>query len=210
VAHPRTALVDGDVELPELVPPFVVKPRFGTRGRHVSLLADRRALAHHLRSVAREPWFRRQGVLVQELVPAESDLRLVVAGDDVVAAARRRARPGDWRTNAAHGAWLPAAAPSAARVVALAAARASGADLVGVDLLRRADGGYTVLELDAAVELAPAGSLGDTDVFARVAAWLERQVPAVPMESGIARNGGTHGWRRTGSGPIVTDEMEVR
>jgi glutathione synthase/RimK-type ligase-like ATP-grasp enzyme len=76
----------------------------------------------------------------------------VVAGRRVVGAACRIAKKGEWRTNAALGAQVePVQPPPLARVLALAAARAAQADLVGVDLLPTGSG-FVVLELNGAVE----------------------------------------------------------
>ena len=86
----------------------------------------------------------------------------------------RVAAPGEWRTNVALGGTRRALAqpPRDATTIALAAAAATGASFVGVDLLP--DGAsWTVLELNGAVELtreyAPWG-----DVFAEIAFVLGR------------------------------------
>ena len=99
------------------------------------------------------PWFQRYGALVQELVPpAGYDLRLIVAGGDVVGAVRRDAAPGEWRTNVSLGGSRRRARPSAsAAALGIAAAAAIGADLVGIDLLPPGDS-YTVIELNGAVD----------------------------------------------------------
>jgi [lysine-biosynthesis-protein LysW]--L-2-aminoadipate ligase len=99
-------------------------------------------------------WFRRHGALVQELVPSAGvDLRVVVAGGEVVGAIERVAQAGEWRTNASLGAVRrPVDPPADARALAMAAAAAVGASLVGVDLLPLAAGGYTVVELNGAVD----------------------------------------------------------
>jgi len=134
--------------------PLVLKPRHGSWGRHVILCETDEALRAELRRVRDEPWFRQHGALVQELVPPTgSDLRLVVAGDKVVGAVSRVAKEGEWRTNVALGATRVRLAPPPAAVeLALSAARALGAALVGVDLLSTPDGGLTVLELNGSVE----------------------------------------------------------
>ena len=152
--HPRTSLL-----LPGAVPaaielPCVLKPRFGSWGTDVVICRDRDEFAQTLRSIATRPWFVRHGVLLQELVPPLGhDLRIVVAGGEVVGAIRRTAAAGEWRTNVALGGTREPAYPSpAAAGLALEAAHAIGADLVGVDLLPAGPGRYVVLELNGAVD----------------------------------------------------------
>jgi glutathione synthase/RimK-type ligase-like ATP-grasp enzyme len=87
--------------------------------------------------------------------PQGWDLRIGVAAGRVVGAARRLAAPGEWRTNVALGGHSePAAAPLLARTLALAAAQAIRADLVGVDLLPTGNG-YVIAELNGAVDVQP-------------------------------------------------------
>ncbi len=90
--------------------------------------------------------------------PLGWDLRVVVAGGRVVGAARRVAAPGEWRTNVALGGRSETApAPPLARALAVAAADAICADLVGVDLLPTADG-YVIAELNGAVDFRSPGT----------------------------------------------------
>lgn len=163
--HPRTAHVDAS-SLVDVSGPVVVKPRFGSWGEDVVLCRDRSELERHLRRIAERPWFVRQGALVQEFVPTNGrDLRLVVAGGHVVGAVERHAPPGEWRTNVSLGAARhPVVPPPEASAAAIAAARAAGADLVGVDLLPTTSG-FVVLELNGAVDFTAAYSLNGTDVF---------------------------------------------
>jgi len=154
--HPRTTLLLPGAAPPALELPCVLKPRFGSWGQDVVLCRDRDGLADAVAAFAAKPWFQRHGALVQELVPPLGhDLRLIVAGGEVVGAIRRTAAAGEWRTNVALGARREPASPSAAAVLlALQAARAIGADLVGVDLLPVGPGRYTVLELNGAVDFS--------------------------------------------------------
>jgi RimK family alpha-L-glutamate ligase len=165
LAHPRTAQWNGDGE-PPLIPPVVLKPRFGSWGRDVLRCLDRAGLAQSMAEVASRPWFRRYGVLLQELLPSRGyDLRLIVAHGEVVGACERVAAPGEWRTNVSLGGTRRRAEPPpAAQALGIAAADVVGADLVGVDLLPLADG-YVVLELNGAVEFDDHYSLGVRDVF---------------------------------------------
>jgi RimK family alpha-L-glutamate ligase len=161
--------------------PLVVKPRFGSWGRDVSLCRDRGELEVCLEQLSRRRWFRSHGGLVQELIqPLGHDLRLVVAGGSVVGAIKRIAPPGEWRTNVALGAIREAVAPPPiACELAVAAAAAIGGDLVGVDLLPLGPGRYVVLEINAAVDFTSEYSV-DRDVFEGVTTALERRVGSSP------------------------------
>jgi [lysine-biosynthesis-protein LysW]---L-2-aminoadipate ligase len=175
VPHPHTwHIAEGmPTAAPEL--PIVLKPRFGSWGRDVTLCRTQAELDNELDRLRFKGWFREHGVLAQELVtPQGWDLRLVVAGGRVVGAARRRATAGEWRTNVALGGITePCEPPPLARALALSAAGAIGADLVGVDLLP-AGNGFVVVELNGAVDFRPAYALGGTDVFETVVSELVR------------------------------------
>ena len=166
--HPRTVHVTSPSDAVRIDPPVVVKPRFGSWGRDVVLCPDAEALRATLLELAERPWFGSHGALVQELVPPPGhDLRIVVAAGTVVGAVRRVAAPGEWRTNVALGATRePIVAPPAAAELALAAAAAIEADLVGVDLLPTPEGRHVVIELNGAVEFTEDYSL-DGPVFER-------------------------------------------
>jgi glutathione synthase/RimK-type ligase-like ATP-grasp enzyme len=99
--------------------------------------------------------------------PLGWDLRLIVAGGTIVGAARRHAAAGEWRTNVSLGGRSEPAEPtSLACSLALAAAAAIGADLVGVDLLPT-ENGFLVSELNGAVDFRTQYALDGGDVFAR-------------------------------------------
>jgi RimK family alpha-L-glutamate ligase len=173
--HPRTAHVDATTEA-TFEFPVVVKPRFGSWGRDVSICESRADLERRLRDLGRRRWFRRHGALVQELVPpAGHDLRIVVASGEVVGAVSRVAAPGEWRTNIAlGGVRRPAAPPPEARELAIRAASALGTDLVGVDLIPDGQGGWMVLELNGAVDFTPDYDLNGGSVFELVLRALGR------------------------------------
>jgi RimK family alpha-L-glutamate ligase len=175
VPQPATAHVDWEAPPPRVEFPVVVKPRFGSWGKDVRLCESEAELRRCLRKLRSRRWFRRQGVLVQALVPPLGfDLRIVVAGGSVVGAIERVAARGEWRTNIALGGTRqPVDPPPEACQLALAAAAAVGADLVGVDLLPLPGGGYTVLELNGAVDFTSEYSINGTDVFEAVASMIE-------------------------------------
>jgi [lysine-biosynthesis-protein LysW]--L-2-aminoadipate ligase len=171
--HPHTTLLSA--ALPAAVPelPLVLKPRFGSWGRDVERCSTAEDLDAALVRLQQKRWFREHGALAQELVePRGWDMRLVVAGGQVIGAACRIARGDEWRTNAALGAQVePVDPPPIAQALALAAAQAAHADLVGVDLLPTPNGGFLVLELNGAVDFRPLYA-PNRDVFADVVAAL--------------------------------------
>jgi RimK family alpha-L-glutamate ligase len=176
VTQPTTAHIDVGQALPRLAFPVVLKPRFGSWGCDLLLCESEIQLKRGLRRLLNRAWFRRQGVIVQTLVPpAGYDLRVIVAGGRVVGAIHRVAAPGEWRTNVAlGGSRRPVDPPNDARVLATAAAAAVGGDVVGVDLLPLPDGGFVVLEVNGAVDFTSEYSLGDGEVFDEVAAVVAR------------------------------------
>jgi [lysine-biosynthesis-protein LysW]--L-2-aminoadipate ligase len=176
IPHPHTWHVRNGRPAPRWPRPVVLKPRFGSWGLEVHRCDDPGALDAALAGVRNSGWYQRQGALVQELVPPQGyDLRVLVAGERVVGSAFRVAAPREWRTNVSLGGVRRSVSepPREAAALAVEAARATGAALVGVDLLPDGRGGWLVVELNGAVEFthdyAPRH-----DVFAETAAALVR------------------------------------
>jgi RimK family alpha-L-glutamate ligase len=190
VAHPRTAHVASWLPLPELEPPIVFKPRFGSWGEDVIRCDDEDAIERALASLAEKAWFDSTGAIAQKLVaPRGHDLRIVVAGGQVVGAVRRVAAPREWRTNVTLGARRePVTPPPEACDLAIRAADAVGGALVGVDLLPADLGTWVVLEVNGAVDFNSIYSL-DEDVFAATIAAL-RGVVVEPVAALAAEPAG--------------------
>src|SRR5207237_1199331 len=124
----------------------VVKPLFGSEGRGMIRVSDVEIAWRTFRALE-----RLQSILyVQQFIHHPGwDLRAFVLGDRVLSAMRRHAQD-DWRTNVAQGGRTePIALTTEEERLALAAARAVGTQVAGVDLLPRPDGGYYVLEVNA-------------------------------------------------------------
>jgi RimK family alpha-L-glutamate ligase len=174
--HPRTRILHPGQHVHDWEGPVVVKPRFGSWGRDVVLCSDEISFRRHLRSLEHRLWFQRHGAVLQELVPpAGFDLRIVVAGGVAVGAISRMAAPGEWRTNIALGGTRVQVDPPAEAIdLAVRAAEAAGADLIGVDMLPDGAGGYTVLELNGAVDFTREYRLVE-DPFVAAAAELTRR-----------------------------------
>jgi RimK family alpha-L-glutamate ligase len=166
VPHPETTHLAPWHELPKLRTPVVLKPRFGSWGRDVVLCETEAEIGETLADFSTRGWFRATGAVAQELIPPHGyDVRIVVAGGRVAGAIRRVAAPGEWRTNVVLGGRREPVQPtSEACAIAIAAARATGGALVGVDLLPTDGGGWVVAEVNGAVDFTTAYSLG-RDVF---------------------------------------------
>lgn len=179
--HPRTRILHPDASPPPWAGPVVVKPRFGSWGRDVTRCETEIAFRRHLRGLACRPWFQRHGALVQELVgPAGYDLRIVVAAGVPVGAIARVAAKGEWRTNVSLGGRRVAVdPPPGALALAVWAAAAARTELVGVDLLPDGDGGWTVLELNGAVDFNAEYRL-DRDPFVAAVSELARSAATEP------------------------------
>lgn len=175
--HPRARMLHADGPAPPWSGPVVVKPRFGSWGRDVVMCDNEVSFRRHLRALERVPWFQRHGALVQELIPpAGHDLRVVVAGGVAVGAISRVAAKGEWRTNISLGGKrVRADPPPQALALATWAAAAARTELVGVDLLPDGAGGWTVLELNGAVDFSDAYRI-DRDPFHAAVTELVRSV----------------------------------
>lgn len=209
VPHPASMHVERVADVVDVPVPCVVKPRYGSWGQDVFLCRTREELARTLDSIATRGWFLRHGALAQELVgPVEQDLRLVVAGDSVVAAAERTAGPGEWRTNVSLGGQVRAVAPSdAACELAVRAATAIGTDLAGVDLLPSGDG-WVVLELNGAVDFDARYGLPGHEPFDAVLDALEIGAPR-PTRPRSGRTEASMTKTVQGKTPRVGDEIVI-
>ena len=185
VPHPRTIPVAPWLPLPELEPPVVLKPRFGSWGLDVVRCDTKDDVELALADLGSRRWFEATGGLAQELIePRGFDLRVIVCRGLVVGAVRRIAPPGEWRTNIALGGRRePVRPPEDACRLALAAADAIGGTLVGVDLLPDGAGGWVVIEVNGAVDFTSAYSL-EGDVFATVRSALLTAAP-VPVLAAV-------------------------
>lgn len=135
----------------ELGFPVVVKPLTGSWGRLAALVRDRAEAEIVMEHRAALPSPQQHIVYVQEYVEKPGrDIRVVLAGDRVVAASYRYAA--GWRTNAAREARSePCPLTPELAGLAVAAGKAVGGGVLGVDLIEGPGGPY-VLEVNHAVE----------------------------------------------------------
>lgn len=154
-------------------PPHVIKLNEGTQGAGVMLTekpSASRATIETLRGLYAT-------FLVQEFIAEAkgADLRCFVVGDQVVAAMRRQAPKGDFRSNLHRGGIAKPVRPTRAEAAtAVRAAQILGLGVAGVDLIRSARGPL-VLEVNSSPGLEGIEAATDIDVAGAVISHVEMQ-----------------------------------
>lgn len=131
---PRT---EGVVEqiLEDFPLPLVAKEIHNSMGRGVFLIGDRQALAAYVAA--------NHMLYLQEYLPIDRDVRVVIVGQEVVTAYWRIAPPGGFHSNVARGGSISLeAVPEAAVSLALDTARQLGIDHAGFDVAMVGDRPY--------------------------------------------------------------------
>lgn len=149
---PRTAVIRSTEDLDEAIEqvggiPCVLKLLKGTQGIGVMLAESREGLE----SILQAFWSLDHIVLLQEFVQESKgkDVRAFVVGDRVVGAMRREARIGEFRSNIHRGGTgRSVKLGKDAEAQVLAATRALGLQVAGVDYLESRDG-PKVIEVNA-------------------------------------------------------------
>jgi ribosomal protein S6--L-glutamate ligase len=143
IPHPRTRIFYGKRQQSDILDffafPFIAKiPRGSAMGRGVYLVRDQAGL---------EAYCARASVAyIQEYLPIERDMRIVVIGQGIAHAYWRVAPAGEFRTNLSVGGRVSLeAVPGEALQLALHTARSCGWNDVGIDICRH-DGRLYVLE----------------------------------------------------------------
>ncbi|KRA17899.1 MULTISPECIES: 30S ribosomal protein S6--L-glutamate ligase [unclassified Lysobacter] len=175
IGLPATVFGDNPDDTADLLsmlgpPPHVIKLNEGTQGAGVMLtekLSASRGVIEALRGLY-------ANFLVQEFIAEAkgADLRCFVVGGKVVAAMKRQAPKGDFRSNLHRGGTAKGVKASAAEQdVAIRAARVLGLGVAGVDLIR-SDRGPLVLEVNASPGLEGIEEASGVDVAGEVIAYV--------------------------------------
>jgi len=126
----------------------VVKPLFGSEGRGLVRISETEIAWRTFHALER---LNAVLYLQRTVRHPGHDLRVFVLQGSVLGAMRRHAQPGEWRTNVSLGGHAePCRLEPDAERLALAAARAIGAEMAGIDLIADLDlGRLVVLEVNA-------------------------------------------------------------
>lgn len=152
--------------------PLVIKLLEGTQGIGVVL-----AETHHAATSVIEA-FRglEANILVQEFIEEAtgSDLRCFVVGDKVIAAMKRQAAPGEFRSNLHRGGTAETIKLTPEeRSTAIRSAKAMGLKVAGVDLLR-SNHGPVVIEVNSSPGLEGIEKATEIDVAGKIVEYIEK------------------------------------
>ena len=154
--------------------PAIVKLQQGTQGIG-TMIAETSQAVHSLLETL---WAMGQDIVLQEYIRESKgrDIRAIVVGGRVVAAMRRQAKPGEFRSNLHRGGkGGHVTLPLAYRRVAIKATRAMGLEVAGVDMLE-SKSGPKILEINSSPGLEGIERATTVDVAGAIVEHAEQYV----------------------------------
>jgi ribosomal protein S6--L-glutamate ligase len=181
IGLPVTGFADKPGDIPDLIEmvggaPLVIKLLEGTQGIGV-VLAETRTAAE---SVIEAFMGLNANILVQEYIREANgaDIRCFVIGNKVVAAMKRQAKAGEFRSNLHRGGTASTIRLSKEeRSTAIRAAKTMGLNVAGVDLLR-SNHGPVVMEVNSSPGLEGIETATEKDIAELTITFLEQKVLA--------------------------------
>ena len=177
VGLPVTGFAHSPDDIPDLISmvggaPLVIKLLEGTQGIGVVLCETEKAAE----SVLEAFMGLKANIMVQEYIreAGGADIRCLVVGDKVIAAMKRQAKPGEFRSNLHRGgsASLIKITPEE-RMTAVRAAKVMGLNVAGVDILR-SNHGPVVMEVNSSPGLEGIEATTGKDVAGLIIDYIEK------------------------------------
>ncbi len=177
VGLPVTGFAHSPDDIPDLISmvggaPLVIKLLEGTQGIGVVMCETTQAAE----SVLEAFMGLKANIMVQEYIreAGGADIRCLVVGDKVIAAMKRQAKPGEFRSNLHRGgsASLIKITPEE-RMTAVRAAKVMGLNVAGVDILR-SNHGPVVMEVNSSPGLEGIESTTGKDVAGLIITYIEK------------------------------------
>ena len=190
---PNTGFANNPDDIQDLIKmvggaPLVIKLLEGTQGIGVVLAETKKAAE----SVLEAFMGLKANILVQEYIKESggADIRCFVVGGKVVAAMKRQAQPGEFRSNLHRGgsATLVKLTP-AERATAVRAAKVMGLEVCGVDLLR-SNHGPVVMEVNSSPGLEGIETASGKDVADAIIQHMEKRVAETSKSTSRSRTKG--------------------
>ena len=152
--------------------PAIVKLQQGTQGIGTMIAETPQAVSSLLETL----WAMGQDIILQEYI-AEArgrDLRVIVVGNRVVAAMRRQAKSGEFRSNLHRGGLgVRVRLDPRCAQAAIAAVKVMGLDVAGVDMLESREG-PKILEINSSPGLEGIERTSGVDVAGAIVRYAER------------------------------------
>lgn len=149
--------------------PVIIKLQQGTQGKGV-MIADSLTSAKTILDMLED--FKKP-FIIQEFVPTSgtSDIRVIVAGEKIIAAYKRVAAKGDIRSNThAGGTREPYTLTEEQEKLAIESAKAIGADICGVDILNAKE--PSIIEVNLSPSFTIPEEICDANIAQEIAAFL--------------------------------------
>ncbi|MBN7819193.1 30S ribosomal protein S6--L-glutamate ligase [Bowmanella sp. Y26] len=181
IGLPITGFANQASNIPDLIEmvggaPLVIKLLEGTQGIGVVLAETRKAAE----SVIEAFMGLKADIMVQEYIKEAggADIRCFVIGDKVIAAMKRQAKPGEFRSNLHRGgsASIIRLTPEE-RSTAVRAARTMGLNVAGVDILR-SNHGPVVMEVNSSPGLEGIETATGKNVADKIIEFIEKNAKA--------------------------------
>ena len=152
-------------------PPYVIKLLEGTQGRGVVLTETMEAAISAIETMKKID----ANILIQEFISESKgeDIRAIVVGDKVVASMKRKAKPGEFRSNVHLGGSVENyELNDLEKENAVKAAKVLGLSVAGVDLIQ-SNRGPLVLEVNSSPGLEGIEKASGVDVADKIIEYLE-------------------------------------
>ncbi|GAB5557566.1 MAG: 30S ribosomal protein S6--L-glutamate ligase [Schleiferiaceae bacterium] len=177
VGIPKTAFANHPNDIESLIQqvggtPLIVKLLEGTQGLGVVLAETKKAA----KSVIEAFYGLSANILVQEFIAEANgaDIRAIVVGGRVVAAYKRQGKEGDFRSNIHRGGTgQKIKLTKVEKDAAVAAAKALGLEIAGVDMLQ-SERGPLILEVNSSPGLKGVETTTGVDVAGKIIEYIER------------------------------------
>ena len=154
-------------------PPYVIKLLEGTQGRGVVLTETMEAAISAIETMKKID----ANILIQEFIRESKgeDIRAIVVGDKVVASMKRKAKPGEFRSNVHLGGTVENyELNKQEEESAIKAAKVLGLSVAGVDLIQ-SNRGPLVLEVNSSPGLEGIEKASGIDVADKIIDYLENE-----------------------------------
>lgn len=186
IGLPKTGFASSPSDIDHLIKivggaPLIIKLIEGTQGTGVVLAETKKAA----QSVIQAMMGINANIIIQEYIKESqgADIRAFVVGDRVVAAMKRQAEPGEFRSNLHKGGeGRVVRITKEEREMVIRAAKIMGLKMAGVDFLR-SDRGALVMEVNSSPGLEGIETVTNVDVAEQVIHFIEKHAKPISLKS---------------------------